>query len=191
MALPSSGEISIADLKTEFGSTANNLGAYYRGGGIVPDIAANSGVPTSGSISLADFYGAQAGSGWDGDFTGDDYFGPQSAVGYAFASIFLSTNGNVYTDGSTSGVTLAGSWDGSIADSTNTECRFVVTGSSGDTSTNASTWSPLTVNRSYDCNSVGTGPGNRGFVGGTIEIREVGTTSPVVVANFSITATAT
>jgi hypothetical protein len=34
---------------------------YYRGGAYVPDIAANSGVPTSGTIALSDFYGAQAG----------------------------------------------------------------------------------------------------------------------------------
>jgi hypothetical protein len=59
MTLQSSGPISINDLKTEFTSSANDLLSYYRGGGIVPDTGANSGVPTSGAISLEDFYGAE------------------------------------------------------------------------------------------------------------------------------------
>ena len=58
MTLQTSGNICIGDLKTEFGSSANCLTSYYRGGGIVPDSSTNSGVPTSGNICLTDFYGA-------------------------------------------------------------------------------------------------------------------------------------
>jgi len=57
MALPGSGTIKLSDIKTEF-SGGNNLTSYYRNGSYVPDYAQNSGVPTSGSISLTDFYGA-------------------------------------------------------------------------------------------------------------------------------------
>jgi len=57
MALPGSGTIKLSDIKTEF-SGGNNLTDYYRNGSYVPDYAQNSGVPTSGSISLTDFYGA-------------------------------------------------------------------------------------------------------------------------------------
>lgn len=60
MALPTSGTISINALKTEFGSSNNSLSAYYRGGGIVPDTPTNASVPTSGVISLFNFYGASA-----------------------------------------------------------------------------------------------------------------------------------
>lgn len=60
MTLQTSGTISINDLKAEFGSTSNRLRDYYRGGSIVPNSPVNSGVPTSGTISLFDFYGAQA-----------------------------------------------------------------------------------------------------------------------------------
>lgn len=59
MTLPSSGTLSIDDLVSEFGGTApHSLSEYYRGGGLVPNIPSNFGVPLSGPISLSDFYGA-------------------------------------------------------------------------------------------------------------------------------------
>ena len=59
MALQTSGEISLYDIRDEFGqSNPVPIQDYYRGGGIVPDIPENSSVPTSGSISVQDFYGA-------------------------------------------------------------------------------------------------------------------------------------
>ena len=59
MPLPASGAISLNDLQTEFGgSNPIAITEYYRGGGLVPDIAANSSVPTSGQISLSNFYNA-------------------------------------------------------------------------------------------------------------------------------------
>lgn len=61
MALQASGTITIADIAAEFGGSApHSLSEYYRGGGLVPDIPANSSVPTSGAISLSNFYGATA-----------------------------------------------------------------------------------------------------------------------------------
>ena len=44
MAMQSSGEISIQDLKIVFGAGATRgMSDFYRGGTFVPDIAANSG----------------------------------------------------------------------------------------------------------------------------------------------------
>lgn len=65
MAMQTSGEISIQDLKIFFGAGApaggrNGMSDFYRGGAFVPDIAANSGIPTGGEIALSDFYGAEA-----------------------------------------------------------------------------------------------------------------------------------
>lgn len=61
MALQTSGSISLNDIQTEFGgSNPININEYYRGGAYVPDTAANSGIPTSGTISLNDFYGGDA-----------------------------------------------------------------------------------------------------------------------------------
>jgi len=62
MALPPSGTITVSAVAAEFGGSApHSLSEYYRGGGLVPDTTTNAGVPTSGVISLSDFYGAAAG----------------------------------------------------------------------------------------------------------------------------------
>jgi hypothetical protein len=60
MALPLTGPISLTDIQTEFGGAIpTSLSEYYKGGAYVltTDYAPN--VPTSGTISLSDFYGAR------------------------------------------------------------------------------------------------------------------------------------
>jgi len=60
MAVTGSAPISfVGDIVAEFnsgGAAPHNLTDYYRGGTFVPDITANNTIPTSGSISLTDFY---------------------------------------------------------------------------------------------------------------------------------------
>tara|TARA_B100000287_G_scaffold156716_1_gene147836 strand:+ start:17839 stop:19224 length:1386 start_codon:yes stop_codon:yes gene_type:complete len=57
MACPASGTITIQDLVDEFGgSTPHSLSEYYRDGDNVP--GNNTNVPTSGAISLSNFYSA-------------------------------------------------------------------------------------------------------------------------------------
>ena len=57
MPLPSSGTITLTQIQTEFGGSApTNLTEYYRGGAYVT--SNNTNVPTSGAISLTNFYGA-------------------------------------------------------------------------------------------------------------------------------------
>ncbi len=57
MALQSSGAISIANIATEFGgSQPHALNEYYRGGAHVT--SNNTNVPTSGTISMSNFYSA-------------------------------------------------------------------------------------------------------------------------------------
>lgn len=59
MALQSSGSISFADLRDEFDDTNPvAIDDFYRGGSLVPNYSANTGVPSSGLITLSDFYGA-------------------------------------------------------------------------------------------------------------------------------------
>lgn len=60
MTLPSSGPLTLADIQTEFGgSNPISLSEYYAGGSYVP--AGTSGtygaVPSSGQISIQNFYG--------------------------------------------------------------------------------------------------------------------------------------
>ena len=57
MAIQSSGTISITDIVNEFGgSVPHSLSEYYRDGGAVP--GNNTNVPTSGAISMSNFYSA-------------------------------------------------------------------------------------------------------------------------------------
>ena len=60
MALPSSGPLSIAQIRLMFGGSApHSLSEYYKGGFrvLATDIAPN--VPTSGAISIGNFYGSE------------------------------------------------------------------------------------------------------------------------------------
>jgi hypothetical protein len=57
MALPSSGSLSLLSLVNEFGGSGSvGLSEYYRGGAFVPDIPTNGNIPTSGTISVSNFY---------------------------------------------------------------------------------------------------------------------------------------
>ena len=59
MALPASGIIGMNSLVGEFGGSAPHaFSEYYRGGDLVS--SGNTNVPTSGALSLSDFYGASA-----------------------------------------------------------------------------------------------------------------------------------
>ncbi|MEL6758505.1 MAG: hypothetical protein AAFP81_18910 [Pseudomonadota bacterium] len=59
MAVPSNP--SLSEVAIEFGVSAPySLTDFYRGGPNVPNIPANSGVPTSGAISLSQLAGAEA-----------------------------------------------------------------------------------------------------------------------------------
>ena len=62
MVLQTSGSISLKDIHDEFAPTTNlyKLSVFYRGGLFVPDTTANAGIPTSGEISIGDFYGGDS-----------------------------------------------------------------------------------------------------------------------------------
>lgn len=63
MTLPVSGPISLGAIQTEYGgSNPTAINEYYRGGLYVPNASPNLGVPTSGAISLNQFYGGAAAS---------------------------------------------------------------------------------------------------------------------------------
>lgn len=52
--------ISLNDIQNFFGGTSPvDITEYYRGGGLVPDIPQNSNIPTTGEITLENFYDAE------------------------------------------------------------------------------------------------------------------------------------
>jgi len=57
MSLPSSGSIAFSQIQSEFGgSNPISLSEYYRNGSFVPSNQFNGNVPTSGQISMNQFY---------------------------------------------------------------------------------------------------------------------------------------
>lgn len=84
MVLPSSGALSLDDIKGEFGGPVSpSLGDYYAGGAYVPagTTGTNGAVPSSGTISISNFYGTTkfAVSGGTTSVSGSDsIFGPGS-----------------------------------------------------------------------------------------------------------------
>ena len=94
MPLPSSGTITLGNLQTEFGgSNPVGISEYYRGGGLVPDVAVNANVPTSGQISLSNFYGASNSD--------------PNPTAFAFTDIALNAFGGS-VDGATNTITISG-----------------------------------------------------------------------------------
>lgn len=91
--LPPSGTISISDLRTEFGGlTPDAISEYYNGAGLVPNIPANSGVPTSGPISLSDFYSASQQSI---SLTGGTIYSCTTGPDAAFSSANFRSGGGI------------------------------------------------------------------------------------------------
>ena len=59
-ALQSSGAITLAQVQSEFGgSNPISMSEYYRGGSYVPSHGGTTGIPSSGQISMSQFYGKQ------------------------------------------------------------------------------------------------------------------------------------
>lgn len=58
MALPGSLPLALSQIKTEFGG-GSTLAGYYRGGGRVANHTANAAIPTSGTIAISNFLGAE------------------------------------------------------------------------------------------------------------------------------------
>ena len=71
MALPNSGSLSLSQIQSEFGgSNPIGLNEYYRGGSLVPAHGNTTGIPSSGQISMSQFYGKSASSPIDSSFSG-------------------------------------------------------------------------------------------------------------------------
>lgn len=107
MPLPSSGPLTLANIQTEFGgSNPISLSEYYAGGGLVP--AGTSGtygaVPSSGTISIRNFYGTSNFLDQQTVTTGGygpDPFDPEveAVRGYAYGSYGSCVDGttNLYS----------------------------------------------------------------------------------------------
>jgi len=99
MATPSAGAISILDISDTFGgSTPDNLSEYYRGGSYVADESWNNAVPTSGEVSLDDYYNLGPAYVDSATFTSGDNgaggYGWSVPGGYGTSGVGMNSFGN-------------------------------------------------------------------------------------------------
>jgi hypothetical protein len=171
MAIKSSGPLGLdADIANEFGGgRPHSLSEYYRGGGLVPPAAsANPGVPTSGQISISDFYGARnatiisyqliggGGHGGFGLFNGD-LVGSGSRNGDGGASQFRILNGSIIA---TAPGGLGGLNAATYPSGTNGEATIFGAGGAGGSPNSSGSPAPST---SYGAGGGGAGGDVAGF----------------------------
>ena len=118
MALQGSGTISLSDIQTEFGgSNPIGMDEYYRNGAYVT--SNNTGVPTSGAISISQFYGTTA----QFSFTiSSNYSTPQNlatlatAAGWDGNDYLVVTNSAIISSNTTgsAALTISGSFPNGV-----------------------------------------------------------------------------
>lgn len=160
MAVKSSGTLGlVSDIVAEFGGSAPyDLTDYYRGGSLVPNISANSDVPTSGTIALTDFYGAEASApgptltARGGTYNNSDFGGSSQNIRF---DLFYDSDGDARRTleiGGGFSTAFIGSWSNDpLEDGTGISIRVsYVSGtniySSGD---GLGSWVSLTSNRNW------------------------------------------
>jgi hypothetical protein len=156
MPLPSSGPLSLNDIQTEFGGTNPiSLSEYYAGGANVP--AGTTGtfgaVPSSGAISIRNFYGTskivyRLDSGTYQDFA----FSPLDAQ----TTLTVGSNGVLDVGTFNSGVLASYNW---LTPTATASTHFVrLTPTSGTFSgTTTGVWVALTTNAAWFVNRTGVG----------------------------------
>lgn len=183
MALQSSGAISIDDIVAEFGGTSpDGLDEYYRGGTYVPDITANNGVPTSGTISIEDFYGA---TNIVVEFDQASYtVSDVEATGVAIASIILNTDGTISITGNSSSPT-SGTWAVGNVTGSDWEARLTVNSGTSPSGAATNTWLALSTGRAWSLTRAIAGIVTGNY---TIEVRDAATSTLQDSCTVSMTA---
>ena len=124
MTLPSSGSISLNDVRAEFGSPSSNvsMSQFYRGGSFVIAVTKNNNIPTSGQISMSNFYGGRS-KGAYAQFTA----GTGSTGGKAPQTFIGVDSVNIHGTGNIGSFTSAGMVMGTGGSevSTNLKCWLV------------------------------------------------------------------
>lgn len=186
MPLPSSGPLALTDIQTEFGgSNPISLSEYYAGGAYVP--AGTTGtygaVPSSGTISIRNFYGT----------TNVVITISSVSVGYSSGGLVSATSGYRLTSGGQieeneqNTYTSLGFWIAPTSQAGNYEVYATLTSGALSSGTTGS-WLALSTSREWSCFA---GAGNIEQATITIEIRRIGTTTPVYgPATINITADA-
>lgn len=93
MPLPSSGDLSFAQIKAEFGGS-DSFADYYRGGPYVPNIPANATISTTiEGLAFSQFYGASKLSGVNVDPSTVDVYAARSTSSTVTRTATLTFSG--------------------------------------------------------------------------------------------------
>lgn len=185
MTLQTSGTISLANVQTEFGgSNPISMNEYYAGGSYVPSgtTGTNGAVPTSGTISMSQFYGTT-----DVVITIDN-----ASVGYTSGGLVSSTSGYRLTSGGQieeneqGSYTNIGQWITPTSQAGNYEVYATLNSGSLSSGTTGS-WLALSTSREWSCFAAA-GDIQQATI--TIEIRRTGTSTVLDTATINITADA-
>lgn len=186
MALPSSGPLTLADIQTEFGgSNPISLSEYYAGGAYVPSGTTGTygAVPTSGTISIRNFYGTSNVVISITDQTITDASGGilSATAGYRLTSggFAQSQIGVLFTN--------IEQWCTPTSEASNYEVLVTVTSGSLSSGTSGS-WLALSSTRTWTRTA---SPGNTETCVFTAEIRRIGTTTVLDSATITLVADAT
>lgn len=176
MTLPSSGSLSLSQIQGEFGgSNPISLSEYYAGGSYVP--AGTSGtygaVPSSGTISIRNFYGTSAAVV---NFSDHTVYAADFGSAQAGYQIFGSGagSGNAYQFVNFGGLTLVEQWVTPTSAAGDYEVYVTNTGSaiSGGT---LNSWVALTGNPAWYLDVYGSGTSLVSYL--SMQVRRVGTST--------------
>ena len=132
MTLQTSGAITLSNIASEMGgSTPHSLSEYYKNGGLVGNHSNNPNVPTSGTISFSNFYGANNTAPIVADPTGVFVFA--SSTGKLLtARGFMNGNSGTWTSFDGSSSTHGSATNDSYADSNGNSYTMTTIFSSSD-----------------------------------------------------------
>ena len=185
MTLPTSGPLSLSDIQTEFGGV-NPIGLdeYYAGGGRVPPgtTGTNGAVPSSGTISISQFYGTSTVVVTFNDFSLSAYeLSPNDATCW----YRINSNGNVY--GTNGGVPfdLLEQWVTPTSFASDYEVyATLVSGSLTGGTTGA--WLSLGTTREWYVEETGSGTSLATL---SFDVRKIGTTTVLDTWTINLEAT--
>lgn len=186
MPLPTSGPLSLSDIQGEFGgSNPISLNEYYAGGGLVPagTSGTNGAVPSSGTISISNFYGT---SNVVISITDQNISDFDASAAYAY--YILTSSGLVQSStqgGGTSPTTLE-TWCTPTSQASNYEALVTVTSGSLSGGTSGS-WVALSSSRSWYVEEFISGNSNLCIF--TVQIRRIGTSTTLDTATITLEAT--
>jgi len=183
VTLPTSGALSLNDIKGEFGGPASpSLGDYYAGGTYVPagTSGTNGAVPSSGTISIGSFYGTGLPviSITDQNLINVTFSPTNSTQSYR-----LDANGKVY-DVKNGSASFIEDWVTPTGAASSYEAFVTVTSGTLSSGTSGS-WVALSSTRDWSVTRTSVGVNACTF---TVDIRKVGTSTVLDSATIDLTA---